>query len=300
MALDQEFDGAARRGQVAASKDAVLAATEEKATAGIKKLRQGQGYMPMAAHLGELRTRLFRAALWVVGFAVVAYTFYAQVWIFIMGPVADLIRKSKLPGMPTVKIMTTRLGDNFAVEFKILLLAGFILSFPFIIFEIWRFITPALSAAIRRWGSVILLSSVILFWAGVVFARLVTWKTVADFLVFQWLPPPIEISATESIRPEINLTIADYLSFFTGFHLAFGLSFQLPIVSVLLGSIGVISSGLFFRFWRHAIVVLCLFSIVVMPPDVFAMLSLMVPMMGLYFLSALLVRVIEGKPATKA
>lgn len=267
----------------------------EAAKAGLKKLRQDQGYMPMSAHLGELRKRLMRSVIWIAVFATVAYFFYDYVWSFIMGPVADLIRKSRLPDMPSVKIMTTRLGDNFAIEFKILLLAGFILAFPFIIYEIWRFITPALSAGIRRWGSVILIASVALFWCGVLFARLVTWKTVADFLVFQWLPPPIVISATESVRPEINLTIADYLSFFTGFHIAFGLSFQLPVVSVLLGSIGIITSGLFLKFWRHAIVVLCLFSIVVMPPDVFAMLSLMLPMMGLYFLSALLVKLIERR-----
>jgi sec-independent protein translocase protein TatC len=285
MPLDQEIE----------DKSAAAAAN-----AGIKKLRVDQGYMPMSAHLGELRKRLMRSALWIVAFATASYFFYNLVWTFIMGPVADLIRKSRLPDMPSVKIMTTRLGDNFAIEFKILLLAGFILAFPFIIFEIWRFITPALSAGIRRWGSIILLSSVILFWCGVLFARMVTWGTVADFLVFQWLPPPIVLSATESVRPEINLTIADYLSFFTGFHLAFGLSFQLPIVSVLLGSIGVISSGLFLRFWRHAIVGLCLFSIVVMPPDVFAMLTLMLPMMGLYFLSALLVWLIERRGAKAA
>jgi sec-independent protein translocase protein TatC len=279
MPLDQEFDEKAAAG------------------AGIRKLREEQGYMPMSEHLGELRKRLMRSLIWVVVFSIVSYFFYEAVWNFLMGPVADLVRKSHLPNMPPVKIMTTRLGDNFAIEFKVLLLAGFIASFPFIIFETWRFITPALPAGIRRWGSVILISSVILFWCGVLFARMVTWKTVVDFLVFQWLPPPIAISATESIRPEINLTISDYLSFFTGFHLAFGLSFQLPVVSVLLGSIGVISSGLFFRFWRHAIVILCLFSIVVMPPDVFAMLSLMIPMMGLYFISALLVRMIERKKA---
>ncbi len=279
MPLDQEFEDKSAKA----------------ANAGIKQLREDQGYMPMSAHLGELRKRLMRAALWIVAFSTASYFFYNLVWTFIMGPVAELIRKSRLPDMPSVKIMTTRLGDNFAIEFKILLLAGFILAFPFIIFEIWRFITPALSAGIRRWGSIILLSSVALFWCGVLFARLVTWGTVADFLVFQWLPPPIVLSATESVRPEINLTIADYLSFFTGFHLAFGLSFQLPIVSVLLGSIGVISSGLFLRFWRHAIVALCLFSIVVMPPDVFAMLTLMVPMMGLYFLSAFLVWLIERR-----
>lgn len=279
MPLDQEFEDPAAKA----------------ANDSLKKIRQDQGYMPMSAHLGELRKRLMRAVLWIIAFSTASYFFYNLVWTFIMGPVADLIRKSKLPDMPKVTIMTTRLGDNFAVEFKILLLAGFILAFPFILFEIWRFITPALSAAIRRWGSIILISSVALFWCGVLFARLVTWGTVADFLVFQWLPPPIVLSATESVRPEINLTIADYLSFFTGFHLAFGLSFQLPIVSVLLGSIGVISSSLFFRYWRHAIVVLCLFSIVVMPPDVFAMLTLMLPMMGLYFISAVLVRLIEGR-----
>ncbi|MBX3723345.1 MAG: twin-arginine translocase subunit TatC [Turneriella sp.] len=279
MPLDQEFEDPAAKA----------------ANDSLKKIRQDQGYMPMSAHLGELRKRLMRAVLWIIAFSTASYFFYNLVWTFIMGPVADLIRKSKLPDMPKVTIMTTRLGDNFAVEFKILLLAGFILAFPFILFEIWRFITPALSAAIRRWGSIILISSVALFWCGVLFARLVTWGTVADFLVFQWLPPPIVLSATESVRPDINLTIADYLSFFTGFHLAFGLSFQLPIVSVLLGSIGVISSGLFFRYWRHAIVVLCLFSIVVMPPDVFAMLTLMLPMMGLYFISAVLVRLIEGR-----
>lgn len=279
MPLDQEFEDPAAKA----------------ANDGLKKIREDQGYMPMSAHLGELRKRLMRAVLWIIAFSTVSYFFYNLVWTFIMGPVADLIRKSKLPDMPKVTIMTTRLGDNFAVEFKILLLAGFILAFPFIIFEIWRFITPALSAGIRRWGSIILISSVALFWCGVLFARVVTWGTVADFLVFQWLPPPIVLSATESVRPDINLTIADYLSFFTGFHLAFGLSFQLPIVSVLLGSIGVISSGLFLRYWRHAIVVLCLFSIVVMPPDVFAMLTLMVPMMGLYFISGFLVRLIESR-----
>jgi sec-independent protein translocase protein TatC len=267
----------------------------DAANADLKKLRSEQGYMPMAEHLGELRARLLRSLAWLIVFSVVGYLFYDQVWNFIMGPVAELIKKSRLPGMPPVKIMTTRLGDNFAIEFKILLLAGFILSFPMIIFELWRFVTPALSARIRRWGSIILVSSVLLFWGGVFFARFVTWKTVADFLVFQWLPPAIELAPGELVRPEINLTIADYLSFFTGFHLAFGLSFQLPVVSVILGSLGIISSSLFFRFWRHAIVVLCVFSIVVMPPDVFAMLSLMVPMMGLYFLSAMLVRLLERR-----
>lgn len=286
MPLDQEFTDKAAE----ADKN-----SGAKASADIKRFRQEQGYMPMSEHLGELRKRLTRSALWIAIFATASYFFYDHVWSFIMGPVADLIRKSRLPDMPVVKIMTTRLGDNFAIEFKILLLAGFILSFPFIIYEIWCFITPALSAGIRRWGSIILIASVMLFWCGVLFARLVTWKTVADFLVFQWLPPPIVLSATESVRPDINLTIADYLSFFTGFHIAFGLSFQLPIVSVLLGSIGVISSGLFLKFWRHAIVALCLFSIVVMPPDVFAMLSLMLPMMGLYFLSTLLVFLIERR-----
>jgi sec-independent protein translocase protein TatC len=267
----------------------------DAANADLKKLRSEQGYMPMAEHLGELRARLLRSLAWLVVFSVVGYLFYGQVWNFIMGPVAELIQKSRLPDMPPVKIMTTRLGDNFAIEFKILLLAGFILSFPMIIFELWRFVTPALSARIRRWGSIILVSSVLLFWGGVFFARFVTWKTVADFLVFQWLPPAIELAPGEFVRPEINLTIADYLSFFTGFHLAFGLSFQLPVVSVILGSLGIISSSLFFRFWRHAIVVLCVFSIVVMPPDVFAMLSLMVPMMGLYFLSAMLVWLLERR-----
>jgi sec-independent protein translocase protein TatC len=265
------------------------------ANADLKKLRREQGYMPMAEHLNELRTRLLRALGWIVAFSILSYFFYSRVWEFILGPVAELIKKSRLPGMPPVKIMTTRLGDNFAIEFKILLLAGFILSFPMILFEFWRFVTPALSPRIRRWGSIILVSSVLLFWGGVFFARFVTWKTVADFLVFQWLPPAIEITPGELVRPEINLTISDYLSFFTGFHLAFGLSFQLPVVSVILGSLGILSSGLFFRFWRHAIVVLCVFSIVVMPPDVFAMLSLMVPMLGLYFFSALLVYLLERR-----
>jgi len=265
------------------------------ANADLKKLRREQGYMPMAEHLNELRTRLLRALGWIVAFSILSYFFYSRVWEFILGPVAELIKKSRLPGMPPVKIMTTRLGDNFAIEFKILLLAGFILSFPMILFEFWRFVTPALSPRIRRWGSIILVSSVLLFWGGVFFARFVTWKTVGDFLVFQWLPPAIEITPGELVRPEINLTISDYLSFFTGFHLAFGLSFQLPVVSVILGSLGILSSGLFFRFWRHAIVVLCVFSIVVMPPDVFAMLSLMVPMLGLYFFSALLVYLLERR-----
>ncbi|MCS6971518.1 MAG: twin-arginine translocase subunit TatC [Leptospiraceae bacterium] len=267
----------------------------EKAKNDIEKLRREQGYMPVSAHLDELRARILRSLGWIAFFATLSLIFYSQVWRFIMGPVGELILKARAPGMPAVKLMTTRLGDNFVIEFKILLLAGFILAFPLVLRELWAFVTPALSARLRQRGSAILLASVLLFWGGVVFARLITWKTVTEFLVFQWLPPELEIAPGEKIRPEIYLSVADYLSFFTGFHLAFGLSFQLPVVAVVLGSLGILSSAFFWRYWRHAVVLLCIFSIIVMPPDVVAMLALMLPLVGLYFLSGLLVMLIERR-----
>ena len=261
----------------------------------LKKLRRDQGFMPMSGHLTELRSRLFRSLIWIALFAGIAYFFYSDLWNFILGPVGPLIQKSRLPGNPVVKIITTRLGDNFTIEIKILLLCGFILSFPAILFEIWGFIQPALDKKFRRYGNGLLLFALLLFWSGVIFARMVTWPSVVEFLIFQWTPPELAISATEKILPEVLLNIGDYFSFFMGFHIAFGLSFELPVVSIILGAMGIISSSLFIKFWRHAIVALCVFSILVMPPDLVAMFSLMVPLLVLYFLSFGLVWLIEKK-----
>ncbi|MCS6985269.1 MAG: twin-arginine translocase subunit TatC [Leptospiraceae bacterium] len=265
----------------------------EDPDAYIARLRREQGYMPFVDHLEELRQRIIRILLWVLGFAAVSWFFYAQVFQFVLGPVSHLLslEQNKL----TVKIIATRLFDFFAVEMKISLLTGFILAVPPVLFEIWGFVVPALDKKVRSYGNGILVGAILLFWAGVFFCRQYVWGVMVEFLALGWAPPPIELPNGQTVRTELHLTLNEYLSFFFSFHILFGLAFELPIISLILGMSGVLTTDFFRKYWRHSVVVIAIISGVVTPTDGFSMIAMMVPLVVLFFLSWGLVSLVEKK-----
>lgn len=257
----------------------------------ISRLRREQGYMPFVDHLEELRQRIIRILLWVLGFSIFSWIFYPQVFRFIVGPIANLM--SKRQDKLTVKIIATRLFDFFAVELKIALLSGFILAFPFILFEIWGFVVPALDKKVRQYGNGLLVSATLLFWSGVFFCRYFVWEIMVEFLTLAWAPPPITVEDGPVAQTELHLTINEYLSFFFSFHILFGLSFELPIISLILAMLGVLKTDFFKKYWRHSIVFIAVVSGVVTPTDGFSMVAMMLPLSILFFISWGLVRLTE-------
>ncbi len=263
----------------------------------LKRLRAEQGYMPVGDHLEELRARLIRMFGWIAAFAVASWFFYDAVFNFIMGPVAPLLAGN--PSDLVVKIITTKLADFFAIEMKVAILSGFILAIPFVLFEFWGFLLPALDKKVKHYGNGILFFATLLFWAGVLFCRQFVWGTMVEFMTLQWAPPAVMLPGGGSVQAELHLTISDYLSFFFSFHIMFGLAFELPIISLVLAVSGVLSSDFFARSWRYAIVAIAVVSALVTPTDGFSMVAMMIPLVFLFFLSWGLVRLLERKEQGK-
>lgn len=254
----------------------------------IEKLRKEQGYMTLGDHLEELRSRLIRMLLWVVFFSVVAYFFFPQTWEFIMGPLKPLFEEANHRNLG-VKLIATNLGDYFAVTLKIVILSGVIAALPMILYEIWKFLLPALERAGRIKGSVLLLFSVLLFWSGIYFSRYFVWPTVIQYLVFEWIPP------VEPVSSNLHLVLSDYLGFFLSFHFAFGVAFELPIISIILAMMGILTTEFFTSNWRFAVLVIAVLSALITPPDVFSMIALMLPMCALYTVSGILVYIVQKR-----
>ncbi|GEM_PF-600710 len=258
--------------------------------------KRKSGYMPIEDHLEELRWRIIRIALWVTVFSIASFFFYTEIWEFVMGPILPLIKNAEKNYNLVVKIVTNKLTDFFVIQIKTVVIVGAIASVPFILFELWGFVLPALRKTSRFWGNTLLISSVLLFWGGGLFARYSIWPLVTELLIYDWMPPGMLLQTGETsrmIQPELLLTIDDYLSFFFSFHLAFGAAFQLPVVSVLLAMIGILKSAFFTTSWRFAVLVIAIASAVLTPPDVFSMIAMMIPMVILYIISGFLVFLIE-------
>ncbi|MCB1200658.1 MAG: twin-arginine translocase subunit TatC [Leptospiraceae bacterium] len=257
----------------------------------LKKLRAQQGYMPVGDHFDELRKRLIFTILYVIIFSIAASFFYEMIWQFLMGPVAKFVGNTS--GTP-VKIIATKLTDFFAVKFKLIIFTGVLAATPLIIWEIWGFMLPAFSGKTRKWGWGIIVAATALFWGGVIFCRFGVWDLVAEMLIFGWTPPGISIeNTTELVQAELHITMADYLSMFFAFHFAFGVSFEMPVVSVILALTGILKAKMFWANWRMAILVIAVVSAILTPADILSMLAMMVPLVILFLLSGLLVGMIE-------
>lgn len=265
----------------------------------LKQLRKEQGYMPLGDHLEELRKRIFRTLFYIGLFSLISVVFFPLIWQFVMGPILPLMEKSG-ENIPFVKIIVTRVTDFFFLQLKVVVLSAVVFAIPFLILELWNFLKPAFELSVKKKGWLIIISAIFLFWGGVSFARLIVWPQVIDYLIFAWVPPELSFgnSSLPAMKPEVHLTLDEYLSFFFAFHFAFGLSFELPAMSMLLAFLDIISVDSFKKSWRYALLFLAVFSAMVTPPDMFSMLALMLPMLLLFMLSGLIVWIIQRKNKT--
>lgn len=259
----------------------------------LRDLRKSQGYMPVGDHFEELRRRLIRIVIYVVLLSSIAALFYEYIWQFLMQPIAFLMVRTD--GVP-VKIIGTKLTDFFGINIKAVIFTGVLFTIPLIILEIWGFVNPAFEKAGKKWGWFIVIFGTILFWAGVIFCRLFVWDLVAELLVFGWAPPGILLPSTnEIVQAELHVTIGDYLSMFSAFHFAFGVSFEMPVVSVILSLMGILKSSMFIRHWRMAVLIIAIASAVLTPADILSMIAMMIPLMILYVISGFLVAATEKR-----
>jgi sec-independent protein translocase protein TatC len=224
--------------------------------------------MTLGAHLAELRTRLFIAAVSLVPGSVVGFIF--------ANPIIHVLRAP----LPTTRpLVALGLTEPFMIELKVALTVGFILAMPVILYQFWAFISPGLShderSAARPWVPM----AMFFFALGVGVAYFIL-PYAAGFL-YDFQSPDITLM----------LTADGYFGFVTTLFLAFGLVMEFPIVLVLLAKVGLVNSALLRRSRRMAYMGIVIFSAVVTPgADLVSPIVMAVVMLGLFEASIAMIR----------
>ena len=226
---------------------------------------------PFVAHLMELRDRLLRAIL-AIGICFGILVIYPG-----PGPLYDLLAAPLVSHLPVgTKLIATNVIAPFLVPLKITLLAGFLLALPVVLYQAWAFVAPGLYSHEKRLVLPLVVSSTLLFFAGVAFCYFFVFGQVFKF---------IQNFAPKSITaaPDIEA----YLGFVMNMFIAFGTAFEVPVIVVVLARIGVVSVDKL-REWRgYFIVVAFIVAAVITPPDIVSQLALAIQMCLLYELGLL-------------
>ncbi len=236
---------------------------------------------PLLDHLIELRARLVRSVLALgIGFAVCFY-FADQILGFLVQPLKDAFPEGE------GQLIFTKLPEIFFVELKVGLFAGFMVSFPIIANQLWAFIAPGLYAREKKAFLPFLIATPVLFLSGAALAYFVVMPTAFKwFLGFGGTAGGLAITALPSA--------GDYLSLVMQFILAFGVTFLLPVLLLLLHRAGIVSRAQLAAARRYVIVGVVALAAVVTPPDPGSQIILAIPLLALFEISLVLMRFQEG------
>ncbi|WP_136669310.1 twin-arginine translocase subunit TatC [Flavobacterium sp. H122] len=254
--------------------------------------------MSFLDHLEELRWLLVRSTIAVVILAIAI--FFVADFIFdqiVFGPTrvdfvtyrffcdashylgfADTICIEELP----FTIQNTSMEGQVNVFVWMCITAGFILGFPYILYEIWRFISPALYEHERKYAKVFIFSASVLFFTGVLFGYFVIVPMSVNFLA--------SFSISDVVKNDIDL--GSYISMVKTSVLAGGIFFEMPVIIYLLTKIGLVSPTFLQNTRKYAVIIVLIISAIVTPPDVVSQITVAVPMLLIYEISILISKIV--------
>lgn len=254
--------------------------------------------MSFGSHLEVLRQMLIRVASVVALLSMVIFCFKEETFRLLLAPKdSDFVTFRAIERLSqwladisgwdvafhfdsyTITLISTELSAQFMMHLTASVSLGALLASPYIIYELFRFITPALYARERRYSLLVGVGCYVMFVLGV----LMTYFILAP-ISFRFLGT-YQVDATV-----INtITLDSYISTFTGLTFAMGLVAQLPVVSWLLAKMGWLNAGIMRRYRRHALVVIMIAAAIITPPDVFTLVLVAMPLYLLYELCILII-----------
>ncbi|MES2766220.1 MAG: twin-arginine translocase subunit TatC [Bacteroidota bacterium] len=226
-------------------------------------------------HLGELRTRLLWAVLGIAIGCIVAGIYTDELMAILLKPASNA----------NLELQNLQPMGQIFLLFKVILIAGIILSSPWVLYQIWRFVAPGLYSHERAWARKITLFTSICFLAGVAFAY------------FVMIPSSMKFASETGFKDiknsfDVNL----YFGFVTTFILAMGLVFEMPMIAYVLAQMGILTSEFMRKYRRHAFIIILLIAAIATPtPDPVNQMIFAVPLWILYEISVWIVR-ISQKP----
>ena len=241
---------------------------------------RSRGDMPLVDHLRELRSRLLRATLAVLGASAIGYAVFPRVLDLLLRPYCTVLARID-PDEPCRLIALSPL-DPFVVRLRGAFLLGLLLALPLVLHQVWRFVAPGLTQRERRLALPFIVLSQLMFLTGLVFAALVVPQGLRVLLAI----------GGESIVP--MLAAGEYLSFVLAMALAFGLVFELPLVLIFLAILGIVTSAGLRRSRSYAIVAIFVVAALVTPTgDAITLLLVAGPMLLFYEASILTAWMLE-------
>jgi sec-independent protein translocase protein TatC len=250
---------------------------------------------PLIVHLAELRARLIYSTIAFTVCMILCFAVARPIFNFLAEPLSHVLRKNG----QEPELIFTGLQQGFMTQVRISLFGGFVLAFPIIGFQLWRFVAPGLYRQEKRAFLPFLVASPALFLLGAAFAYYVILPLAFDFfLSFQQLAPdgvgPVpEASAEGDVGIQFLGTINEYLGITMKFIIAFGLCFQLPVLLTLMGKAGLVTARDLARTRKYAVVGILTLAAIATPPDVVSQVILFTVVYALYEISILLVRMVE-------
>lgn len=250
---------------------------EKEKKADKKKLKTPMSFLD---HLEEMRARLLKIVLGVLIGTLIAF--------FISDYILEvLLMPAKSLDSP-LSLQVLEVQGMFMIKLQIAFIAGLVVSLPIIVFQVWQFIAPGLYENEKYFLPVVMLVSFVLFLIGLTFA----------YILFI----PLAISFLTALGPDyikFNVSINSYISFVLRLCLLMGAVFEMPLLALLLGKMGILTSDWLKKFRRHSIVAIFIVAAIFTPPDIITQFFMAVPLILLYEVSIIVVKVVEKNKKLK-
>ena len=238
------------------------------------------------SHLIELRKRLINSFVYLMSFFVVCYFFSEEIYSFLVQPYANAVKEDSVDR----RLIFTALQETFLTYLKVSFFAAFFISSPIILNQIWKFIAPGLYENEKKAILPYLVATPVLFlFGGMLVYYLIMPLAIKFFLSFE------ATSINSALPIQLEAKVNEYLSLIMKLIFAFGLSFQLPVVLSLLARVGFVDSLFLKERRKYVVIIIFVAAAVLTPPDPITQIGLAIPLLILYELSILSVKIIEKR-----
>lgn len=237
--------------------------------------------LPLTTHLEELRKRLIRVIIVLIIVFSACYSQSGFIFDFITAPLVPLFPDGSSFAM-------LKLTEGFFTELKLSLMAAVFFSMPFILYQIWKFIAPGLYAHEKKYVVSFVIVSSMLFFIGAAFAYYIVFPFGFQFF--------LGYAKGEVVA---SLSLQWYLSFVVRLIMGFGIIFELPVFTLFLAKIGIVTAEMMRKHRRFALVGMFIIAAIFTPPDVFTQMMMAGPLILLYEISIVVAKVFGRQPALK-
>ena len=234
-------------------------------------------------HLDELRSVIIRTMVVTVVAAAVAFCLKEQLFDIVLAPRSSDFITYRLMGVEpfSIHLMNTGLTEQFMIHLKTAMYAGVLVALPYIIYLLFRFVSPALYDNERKYATLLCTSGYLMFMLGTL---------LNYFLIF---PLTVKFLGTYQVSPDVAnmLTLQSYMDTMLMMNLVMGIVFELPVVSWILARMGLVNAQMMRSMRRHAVVAILVIAAIITPTtDAFTLFIVALPIWLLYELSILIVR----------